>query len=165
MTLKLSMSCRSLRQFCQRPYRLLESSTRRTIPNFTIPRSSWLHLASLLNRPWFQRIWVIQEVFMVRWEQLFNGSKSIAWSTLAEVAENIVLYDMHSMFASFKLHSPFFKPLCHTSGFKSTDPRDKIYGIVGICESDAMPFESPDYIIPVSKLFVQYAKKELFSGS
>ena len=120
---------------------------------------------------------------MARSAQLFNGSKSIAWSTFAEVTEKIVVYEILVIFAAFKpallalnkislmrpenleSYKPFLKLLCHTRDFKSTDPRDKLFALLGIPDSDAVPWESPDYTIPVSKLFVQYTKQELISGS
>jgi Heterokaryon incompatibility protein (HET) len=149
----------------------------------SISRSSWLHLAYLLSKPWFQRIWIIQEVLMAQSAQLFNGSKSITWSTFTKVTEMIILYEIGALFAAFKsalsalsniflmrpenLESrrPFFRLLCYTRSFKSTDPRDKLYALLGISDSGAIPWESPDYTVPVSKLFVQYTKKELMSGS
>jgi hypothetical protein len=149
----------------------------------SIPRSSWLQIAYLLQRPWFQRVWVIQEVLVAHSAQLFNGSKSIAWSTLAEVAEKIILFDLTGLFAAFKLapsalkniclmrpensesRRPFFKLLCSAREFKSTDPRDKLYALLGISDSDAVSWESPDYTIQVSRLFIQYTKQELISGS
>ena len=146
----------------------------------SIPRSSWGQIAYLLHRSWFQRVWVIQEALMAQSAQLFNGSKSIAWSTFAEVAEKILLYDMHTMFVNFKLASlalknislmrlenselrePFFNLLCSARDFKSTDPRDKLYALIGICDSDAVPWESPDYTIPVSKLSSNTRSRNLF---
>jgi hypothetical protein len=33
---------------------------------------------------------------------------------------------------------PFFKLLCSARGFKSIDPRDKLYALLGISNSDAV---------------------------
>lgn len=148
----------------------------------SIPRSSWLQIACLLQNPWFQRVWVIQEVRMARSAQLFHGSKSIAWSKFAEAVEKISLYNIETIFAASKLallalkniglmreklesRRPFLQLLCYARDFKSTDPRDKLFALLGLCDSDAVPWESPNYTIPASKLFVQYTKQELISGS
>jgi hypothetical protein len=119
-------------------------------------RSSWLQIRYLLHKPWFQRVWVIQEVLMARSAQLFNASKSIAWSKFVEVAERIIVYNMGSLFTASRIsllalknillmHSKnsefrrsFFTLLFYTRGFKSTDPRDKLYAILGISDSDAV---------------------------
>ncbi len=94
----------------------------------------------------------------------------------AEVAERIIVYNMGNLFTTSKIalvalkhillmhpknsefRRTFFTLLCYTRGFKSTDPRDKLYAILTISDSATVPWESPEYTIHVSKLFVQYTK-------
>ena len=149
----------------------------------SIPLSSWKQIACLLSKPWFQRVWIIQEVLMARSALLFNGPKSIAWPLFATVAERIRAYDLQSVFSGFKdavvalnnigligpkdseMRRPFIRLLCATRNFKSSDPRDKLYALLGISDSTAVSCAGVDYTIPVSNLFVQFTKQELVSGS
>jgi hypothetical protein len=155
------MPCHSLRKFYQHLHPPRDIYTLNT-PEFlarlmnSMLRSSWLQIRYLLHKPWFQRVWVIQEVLMARSAQLFNASKSIAWSKFVEVAERIIVYNMGSLFTASRIsllalknillmHSKnsefrrsFFTLLFYTRGFKSTDPRDKLYAILGISDSDAV---------------------------
>jgi hypothetical protein len=55
-----------------------------------ISAQEWAQLGHLLCRPWFGRVWIIQEVFALRDALIFNGSKSMPFWTLADAAQRIV---------------------------------------------------------------------------
>ena len=149
----------------------------------SIPQSSWLQIANLLQRPWFQRVWVIQEVLAAQSAQIFNGSSSMAWCSFAEVAKKIVMSNLVRLFDAFSLapsalknivlmrtdvaesSESFFRLLCLTRNFKSTDPRDKLYALAGINDPHAVSHVNPDYTIEASRLFTEYTRQELLSGS
>ena len=149
----------------------------------SLPRKSLFQMGSLLQRPWFQRVWVIQEVVVARSAQLFNGAKSVAWSVFAEAAEKIISYELQSLFVASDLamsafrnivfirsntsepRRPFLELLCHARDFNSTDPRDKLYALLGICSREVASLEAPNYTIPVAEVFLQYAKQQLVAGS
>ncbi|KAL9607108.1 MAG: hypothetical protein Q9167_007948 [Letrouitia subvulpina] len=44
----------------------------------------WLGLIALLNRPWFERIWVAQEVILARSAMVMCGRKVFPWSMLSD---------------------------------------------------------------------------------
>lgn len=44
--------------------------------------SPWLNLSNLLERPWFGRIWIIQEVVMGRSVMLHCGMRTVDWGDL-----------------------------------------------------------------------------------
>ena len=149
----------------------------------SIPQSSWEHLACLLGKPWFQRIWIVQEVFAAQSAQLFNGSKSFPWPIFAKVIEIIIVHQASTILTTselavsslknilfmrpenLRIQRPMFKLLCATRNFKSTDPRDKLYALSGLACSDSNPLVEADYSIDVSIVFSRYTKTELISGS
>ena len=125
----------------------------------SIPRSSWLQIGYLLSRPWFRKIWVIQEVVMAHSAQLFNGAKTLSWTTFSSATNKIASYDLQAIIAGFKhalvafknvslmrlensdMRRPFFRLLSMVRDFNSTDPRDKIYALLGIFDFDNVPWK------------------------
>ncbi|KAK3685188.1 heterokaryon incompatibility protein-domain-containing protein [Podospora appendiculata] len=47
-----------------------------------IPHSSWLALIAFINRPWFRRAWVVQELTLARTATLVCGSQRVSWEKL-----------------------------------------------------------------------------------
>jgi len=47
----------------------------------------WASLASILDRPWFGRVWVIQEVAMATQAQIVWGSHTCNWGALLKLVE------------------------------------------------------------------------------
>ncbi|KAH7345819.1 heterokaryon incompatibility protein-domain-containing protein [Pyrenochaeta sp. MPI-SDFR-AT-0127] len=45
----------------------------------------WKALGRLMNRPWFQRVWTVQEAVFARKSTVFCGDKTISWSVLTEL--------------------------------------------------------------------------------
>jgi hypothetical protein len=113
-----------------------------------IPDKDWAQLGILLRRPWFERVWVIQEVLSAREALVFNGLKSISFSTLVtaasqlarghnrfpcdgeNIAENIqslVFLGRSQSFPAFHqmIFRNFYMALWATRSYKSTDARDK----------------------------------------
>ena len=110
-------------------------------------------LEGILGHSWFSRVWIIQEVLLATDVQIItlNGrSLSLPWNMidkatrqLAEgqgfkrksvVSRALELMDMRKEFAqsrSIGLASAL--RLAHNSA--ATDPRDKIFGLLGICNS------------------------------
>ncbi|KAJ8116079.1 hypothetical protein OPT61_g2429 [Boeremia exigua] len=52
----------------------------------------WKPIISLLNRPWFQRTWVVQETVLARKAQVVCGNQSITWAKLQRVVQSMILY-------------------------------------------------------------------------
>jgi hypothetical protein len=86
------------RKLCRRLIRVL-----RLPPQFhqLLPTDSWLPhtfdseekaflaLGKLFNHPWFQRIWVVQEVVVAKTVHIMHDGASIDWDTLVPVVRMI----------------------------------------------------------------------------
>ena len=59
----------------------LETLTR--LPLCEYPSAHWMALRLFLERPWFERVWIIQEVVAAPSVSIICGDKIIAWETLA----------------------------------------------------------------------------------
>lgn len=129
-------------------------------------------ILALLLRPWFERIWVRQEVHKAGEESLVAcGTKTLSWMAVRGALNslherwNLTPGLQHSQEYRNRFHAAlmFFKggnfdlkrlrlDLC---GTKCTDPRDRVYGLLGILNGphylDAVV---PEYSKPVSKAYI-----------
>jgi hypothetical protein len=89
----------------------------------------------------------------------FTSSKDAKDTVVA--LRNIALMSLENL----EMRRPFLKLLVSTRNFKSTDPRDKLYALLGISNPNAMPCVGVDYTILALNLFIQFTKQELVSSS
>jgi len=155
---------------------------------------------ALFLRPWFRRVWCIQEVALARLAIVHWGDFEISWKWLGlaaarfwdgyrlsalerqlEVGTLELALDLETGIANAdymyrvsrgcgahsksSLLPSFLRLLYESDGFQSTDPRDLIYGLLGlpICDPstnrNGEPFTEPDYSLSKEQLYVQLAEK------
>ncbi|TGO18457.1 hypothetical protein BPAE_0382g00020 [Botrytis paeoniae] len=132
--------------------------------------NTWHAVWRFLSHPWFTRLWIIQEVMLSNNPWIMCGDKLLMWDEfskavnhlstcgilqwlqlkLANVDDSSELSDIsqtvlgltsqreHYRSASDRTH--IFENLVSTRGGQCFDPRDKIYGLLGVC-SDADRFQ------------------------
>jgi hypothetical protein len=127
----------------------------------------YANLSRLLRREWFHRLWTIQEVVLAKKAIVICGSQSLEWGIVELAAQGIMSLIDHfkTMGKNFYLDLGFDRVYritqCHlnrrmvplirstqasefpTQGVHSSDPRDRLFGLMGIAE-DAEDIE-PDY--------------------
>ncbi|KAN0122803.1 Heterokaryon incompatibility protein (HET) domain containing protein [Hyaloscypha variabilis] len=140
----------------------------------------WAQLSRLFHRPWFERLWVIQELAASQNAFVQWGKLQIHWSTL-EMAAKFILRpgralppQIHKMFPILGAHritqvalqsmfnfdtNNILTILYNTQNAKCTDPRDRLYAIRGIVE-DNHDIEI-DYSIPVHQVYRNWAEKRI----
>ncbi|KAH6620861.1 hypothetical protein B0J18DRAFT_209691 [Chaetomium sp. MPI-SDFR-AT-0129] len=144
----------------------------------------WKSVASLFSRPWFWRIWVIQEVVLAqsavvkwghaemdwRWIGLASAILRTNYSSICEVMKMGGVYNAYFMFRLSTMSDlppltlSFIQLLRLTRQFEVTDVRDRIYGLLGIRTTDNDPeagllFLRPDYSISECELWKRLATK------
>jgi hypothetical protein len=119
--------------------------------------SAWEALGNLLSRPWFQRLWVIQEVALSATVYAVCGGRSLEWTIIGDMIENLyrrrlahliryipatnmltqggaTLLGMRTMKRRHedgtkgKLSAVLFQAL----GFQATNAEDQIFGVLGL---------------------------------
>lgn len=55
----------------------------------------WKHLAHILNREWFERVWVIQEIAKSKTATVVCGKQEMPWKTFAESVKVFGLTGLH----------------------------------------------------------------------
>ncbi|KAM5349536.1 hypothetical protein ACJ41O_006041 [Fusarium nematophilum] len=125
-------------------------------------------LSSFLSMPWFSRVWVLQEVAVAKRAIILWGSETLEWGYLSAAhvdALGLALVDRAGKVPPvLRLAENDRKPLkdlaslIHTArSCRSTDPRDKVYALLGLLSDNVAHTLVPDYTISVEALHVEVA--------
>ncbi|PMD47167.1 HET-domain-containing protein [Hyaloscypha variabilis F] len=125
------------------------------------------YLVEICNKPWFRRVWTIQEVALATECLVLCGSESISWGALISATEHGHTYvegrvkTVHARFRNLttRMNSREFynnRNLARSSTRiwmilakcrreEATDARDKIFGLFAIITSLGLSIPAPDY--------------------
>ena len=138
------------------------------------PRQLQDAIQNLLERPWFQRVWVIPEVALARFTVVACGRDRISWDNLVRLIRDVDLphavnFDKHTsllgnprqriaiitqMTASQREglhHADITQLLIVAKSSKATDVRDMIYAFYGL----TLLTTFPDYTRSVEMLYAE----------
>jgi hypothetical protein len=134
------------------------ASNPNTIDDSELVRRTRLTALKVFELSWFSRLWVVQEL-LLSYEALFcwGDAQINRWDL-----EYAALYgNIHSWIAYY--YKPPVPDLLHyTRNLSCSDPRDRIYGLLGLCDksdplSKAVAELLPDYSRSVEELFTDVA--------
>ncbi|KAF8848525.1 HET-domain-containing protein [Acephala macrosclerotiorum] len=138
----------------------------------------------ILGRPWFSRVWVLQELVLSSDPWIQVGVRRIRWKVFCDyvlegidppdfVGGMLTLYDMNetrTRLGPFWQNSPtrlvtlspantLLRVLHFRRGFGVMDPRDMIYAHLGMVPDSMLPSLLPqaDYRLSASQLYTQFA--------
>lgn len=156
----------------------------------------WLALHEFMNRPFWFRLWIIQEIVMGSSAVVIRcGKSSIDWASfcagiaflqehLWQVKDELLQRDIakqklgnHPVWSTASLHL-VYQDLSALSQFEESggdrlsfgrildiansadcqDPRDKVYGLVGIMDPCVGQQLSPDYTLEPSKIYAAVSR-------
>lgn len=139
----------------------------------------------LLERPWWRRTWIIQEVVLAQELDLMCGSETIKWDAIhnyirrirwtqsqsevfgIQLREKDVFIDANyrdikeyrEIWHSSPSNMSLFDVLYRSRRLECTDPRDKVYGFLGIVPPAVTEKIIPDYDNPVGKVYQDFARR------
>jgi hypothetical protein len=145
----------------------------------------WCAVAEMLLKPWWTRVWVIQELASARRAILQCGKLNLPWAKMALVIE--ILYSWHPSLTGIKLLEDLFgtedKAIFRAAKISSVrtsfrlekyvgferlielsqlsqckDPRDKVYALLGLTPPDVKKIIQPDYNRPIAWTFATVIK-------
>lgn len=119
----------------------------------------WQAISALFSRPWWERAWVRQEVALNYSPTVFCGAASCPFTTLAAAAEAFANLDQSGGFVPDTIRQPFYRQAQLLAGIKAktrngsrftdlaiclvlsraskaTDPRDKVFSVIGLTDPD-----------------------------
>jgi hypothetical protein len=117
---------------------------------------NWANVHRLFRRPWFERLWVVQELYLAREAQVICGQLTISWNEFIQACKYIgwsAMFHRVSILKRILITIQPARPVSHASihnlqdrsiftllsrltYLKCADPRDMIYGLMGICNDD-----------------------------
>lgn len=130
----------------------------------------WETLKRLLRQPWFDRVWVIQEVAVSNRAIVTCGDDRVIWEDLLEsarlISEGMIHRDMEgpsvgniTTIDSFRIQVrdgeefDLFVLMKLSRPSLATDPRDKVYALLGIAQECDREAIKPDYGISTTELY------------
>ncbi|KAG4429711.1 hypothetical protein IFR05_014808 [Cadophora sp. M221] len=138
--------------------------------------------AWLCSHSWFGRVWVIQEVAFAP-AMIHVGAQQVAWevvalsATLFSIRKRIENLDHRRAFVQVKdmfviedvVGHSYIGLLQRVVPFEATDPRDKLFAILGLCEDEDRlnPDFQPDYskdVVEVYTIFARCMAERTFIG-
>ena len=144
----------------------------------TLPyeKKTWESIDSLLRRSWFERVWVLQEALSCNRVQLQCGRDTISWVSVRKAL--LVLRQKASIlppeirgrllpYARGLMAPPLASSehlLLWTRNQQCSDPKDRIYGILGLLDPRIVAKIEVDYSFPVWEVYSQLvlAEKEVY---
>ncbi|KAK8135006.1 Heterokaryon incompatibility protein 6 [Apiospora sp. TS-2023a] len=152
----------------------------------------WIALFRLLTRPWFTRVWVIQEAFFSPTLLFHCGPRTCRYSALYYAADWVlanghpVSYALqfagadadNDWYGPDRFNVMFLRPdaheqqtqrlsalLNHCAKFRATDVRDKVYALMHLpAFRREYPDIRPDYRLPTEAAYVDVALRILREG-
>ncbi|MCJ1262130.1 hypothetical protein MMC22_002000 [Lobaria immixta] len=113
----------------------------------TVP--TWKAVIHLLERAWWSRTWVVQESFLGQELIFMCGHEIATWLVLWNLVENLWA------------HSHLTRPSTSALSLRHTqasDPRDKVYGLLGLASDAKLIVPCPDYSLTYEEVYTDLFK-------
>ncbi|KAI0515111.1 heterokaryon incompatibility protein-domain-containing protein [Xylaria bambusicola] len=131
---------------------------------------------ALMQRSWFERVWIRQEVHLAKRAVIYCGPAAIDWHVFRH-ATMCIIKEMSTFILSSGLHhanilreitSPFKIPVVHLrdalAGTQCSNLRDKVYGMLAVLRprGDGQDWAIPDYRLPIAEIYTELAKQCIY---
>jgi hypothetical protein len=136
------------------------------------------HVINLFKRPWWTRTWIVQEVALSKTAIIVCGSAMVEWEKVAALVEELfqhpkVEIDVYkAVFRPFQLCQhreflprPILSAIVSLQRQDASDPRDKIYGYLGIMSEADRRLIIPDYHLTVKEVYEQAVRSIIQAAS
>ena len=158
--------------------------------DFMLPleqNSPWRALYEFFHRRWFQRLWVVQEACLNGVATVYCGGRSVEWSVLLDLAQQLAKYPYLMQLLSFdgsaaegpqlilklvkvsRLHDFDSRRLENLVALFShqvaSDPRDYIYSLLSLA-SDARSLQIiPNYRLATPRVYTDFCRRCIETSS
>lgn len=126
-------------------------------------------ISAFADRPWFHRAWTFQEACLSVNSQIMCGQDQLPLHIFISAVLYLTSHGMSTIFgqttdtitalANFAAANPtnrtsylsLLLPL--TRNLQTTDPRDKVFALLGMIDRTALPVPTPSYAVSVSEVY------------
>ncbi|KAL1607660.1 hypothetical protein SLS60_002595 [Paraconiothyrium brasiliense] len=119
-------------------------------------------LDDFLDHRWFDRVWILQEIALARLATMVAGEKTIRWTS--ETINKLLALCTPRLPPSALRWLPASQPerdvltvLHRSRNCSSTDPRDKVYAVLGLAQAEFRDGFPIDYSLTVEEVYTQLA--------
>lgn len=165
-----------IRKMRARDIREMRARYRETYKTYRPSRPEWNAIMSLIDRPWFERVWVIQEKWMAQRACFVCGNRRWDPEVLHAVTVSSAMFDVlrldmdphelsnlisriSSIMSLHNRPSRLLSLLVLSRRFLATDLRDKVFAILGL--ADEIGYDKtilkPDYSMSATDVFSRCA--------
>ncbi|XPT04626.1 hypothetical protein M3J09_013702 [Ascochyta lentis] len=129
----------------------------------------------LTSKPWWGRLWCVQEIALCPAATIVMGTWRVPWATIVGALQTYYRHAssccadasavMPAKYTYFSDHLLFLLQQSDPTGLDYVfrafrhklckDPRDKIYGLLGLLWKNRPVNLRPDYLLPVGKVYLQ----------
>ena len=129
---------------------------------------TWKPVVNLLRRPWFERLWIWQEVRLAREAYLFCGNEGLSWDSLRRAmlylhkaykpSECVNLIERCCLLSNYQEHGAggfdeLVFMLERSRSASCSDPRDKIFAVLSLASEAETCDLYPDYSKPTEAVY------------
>lgn len=137
----------------------------------------WEALKRIFDRPWFRRVWVVQETAMAAQARVICGSFAVSWEDLARACRVQIRQESlrhgHNALESIdntrrkriEGRRDLYDILFMSYMFDCTDPRDKIYAMTGLADPLPKACMTFDYIRSTEEIYLRFAVELMLSDN
>ncbi|PVH81297.1 HET-domain-containing protein [Cadophora sp. DSE1049] len=147
-------------------------------------------IESICRRPWFKRVWTVQEYILSRDSQIICGCKALPMSMLLKGAMSFICIRMMNgksnylpimdSFIAYITQYSFIWDAIHANGKESvrlsdllaqgrqleaSDPKDVVFGLHGMLEKFHIAIPPPDYSKSVGAIYTEATKAAIAHDS
>src|SRR5579871_2556984 len=130
-------------------------------------------LTALLQREWFKRIWILQEIALAKDILIQCDNKTASWAALAMFlrkltdrgilptpwrhAWNLVTFRTEYQKNKNSGGVDIYTAMVQSRSCEATDMRDKVYALLGVCNELAKLVGNPDYSLSIREVWTTAA--------
>lgn len=156
----------------------------KSCPSIEDDAATWEDMALFFERPWFSRVWVVQEVALASKVFVYCGGWRLRWDDVFEALRILIqerpgfLEDQNpkpgrraraASYALGILRQTYSNPYVHhgydllqllelCSYAESTEPRDKLFALLSLASDAGDPMLDPDYESPLEDVMLRYGQ-------
>uniref|UniRef100_A0A0B7KHY6 Heterokaryon incompatibility domain-containing protein n=1 Tax=Bionectria ochroleuca TaxID=29856 RepID=A0A0B7KHY6_BIOOC len=113
----------------------------------------------LCGRPYFSRIWVVQELVFAADKTVICGSTTWDWEMFDTMAGSLpdttrIPWIRYCSDRKYREGLDLFQLLCSTLNCKSSDPRDRVFALLGLVVGSRAMGLTPDYSLQLADLMI-----------
>ena len=120
-------------------------------------------ISALFSRPYWKRVWVIQEVSKGREVYVICGRRSVNGNYFSRASyrfrftndKEVSALEYFGTAQESKYRPTLTQALSQSKVFVATDSRDKIYGILGLTSDGSDLVPAPNYLQPTASVYFQ----------